>query len=133
MDRGALQATVYGVAKESDTTEQLSTQGGGQSMDSGGRMNCLLKEAYCVWGNVPGILFLNFYLLIYFWLCWVLVAACRLSLFVTSGATFFLWYADFSLQWLLLLQSMGSRAQAQQLWCTGLGAMQHVRSSQNRD
>ena len=66
MDRGALQATVYGVAKQSDTTEQLSTHGGGQSMDSGGRMNCVLKEAYYVWGNVLGILFLNFYLLIYF-------------------------------------------------------------------
>ena len=26
MDRGALRATVHGVAKESDTTEQLSTQ-----------------------------------------------------------------------------------------------------------
>ena len=58
MDRGALQATVYGVAKQSDTTEQLSTHGGGQSMDSGGRMNCVLKEAYYVWGNVLGILFL---------------------------------------------------------------------------
>ena len=30
-------------------------------------------------------------------------------LFVTSRATFELWCADFSLRWLLLLQSMGSR------------------------
>ena len=29
--------------------------------------------------------FINVYLFIYFWLCWVLVAACRLSLVVASG------------------------------------------------
>ena len=60
--------------------------------------------------------------------------------------------ADFSLQWLLLLQSMGSRrvgfsscgtraqqlwlagsrAQAQQLWRTGLVALRHVGSSRSR-
>ena len=45
------------------------------------------------------------------------------------------------LQWLLLLQSTGSRCmgfsscgvQAQQLWCTGLVALWHVGSSQTRD
>ena len=63
-----------------------------------------------------------------------------------------LWCAGFSLRWLLLLQStgsrcagfsscgmwaqqlwlVGSRAQAQQLWCTGLVALLHVGSSQTR-
>ena len=49
--------------------------------------------------------------------------------------------AGFSLQWLLLLQSTGSRhtafsscsTQVQQLWCTGLVAPRHVGSSQTRD
>ena len=40
--------------------------------------------------------------------------------------------AGFSLQWLLLLQSMGSRVQAQELWCTGLVAPRHVGSSRTR-
>ena len=40
--------------------------------------------------------------------------------------------AGFSLQWLLLLQSTGSRAQAQQLWRTGLVATQNVGSSRTR-
>ena len=39
----------------------------------------------------------------------------------------------FSLQWLLLLQSSGSRVWVQQLWRTGLVISQHVESSQNRD
>ena len=38
----------------------------------------------------------------------------------------------FSLQWLLLLRSTGSRAQAQEFWRTGLVAPRHVRSSQTR-
>ena len=55
-------------------------------------------------------------------------------------------YSQFSLQWLLLLQSMGSRvpgrpqlqlpgsrAQAQQLWRAGLAAPWHVGSSRIRD
>ena len=38
----------------------------------------------------------------------------------------------FSLRWLLLVQSTGSRAQAQWLWPTGLVVPRHVRSSQTR-
>ena len=64
-----------------------------------------------------------------------------------------LWYVDFSLGWLLLLQSTGSRCaafgscgtqhqqlwlessriQVQQLWSMGLLAPRHVKSSQIRD
>ena len=49
-------------------------------------------------------------LFIYFWLRWVFVAAvCGLSLVVVSGATFLLLCTGFSLRWLLLLRSTGSR------------------------
>ena len=80
-------------------------------------------------------------LFIYFWLCWVFVAAHGLSLVVASGGYSLLPCAGFSLQWLLLLRSTGSRhvgfsscgTQAQYLWCTGLVALQHVGSSRTRD
>ena len=49
------------------------------------------------------------YLFIYFWLHWVFVAARGLSLVVVSGAYSLLWCAGFSLRWLPLLQSIGSR------------------------
>ena len=47
--------------------------------------------------------------LIDFWLCWVFVAVCRLSLAVVSGGYSLLQCVGFSLQWLLLLRSTGSR------------------------
>ena len=56
-----------------------------------------------------------FILLIYFWLCRVFVAASRLSLVAASGGYSLLWCTGFSLQWLLLLQSTGSR-------CVGLSS-----------
>ena len=54
------------------------------------------------------IIFLIFKLI--FWLHWVFVAACRLSLVAASGGYSSLRCVAFSLRWLLLLQSMGSRA-----------------------
>ena len=62
----------------------------------------------------------------------------RLSLVEVSGGYSLLWRTGFSLQWLLLLQStgsrhVGSRVQAQKLWCTGLFDPQHVGSSRTRD
>ena len=98
-------------------------------------------------------LYLSIYLSIYLWLHWVFVAARRLSLVVASGGYSSLWCAGFSLGCLLLLQStgsrcagfsscgtraqqlwlVGSRAQAQQLWRTGLVAPLHVGYSQTRD
>ena len=53
--------------------------------------------------------FKKFILFIYFWLCWVFVAVHRLSLVAASGGYSSLRYAGFSLQWLLLLRSTGSR------------------------
>ena len=89
--------------------------------------------------------------LFYFWLHWVFVAARGLSLVAASGGQSSFWCAGFSLWWLLLLRSTGSRCvglsccgvwaqqlwftgsrdreQAQQLWCTGLVAPRHVGSS----
>ena len=46
---------------------------------------------------------------IYFWLCWVFIAVLGLSR-VASWATLESWCVSFSLRWLLLLQSTGSRA-----------------------
>ena len=91
-------------------------------------------------------------LFIYFWLHWVFTAALRLSLVVLSGGYSLLRCTGFSLQWLLLFRStgsrhvsfssygmraqqmwlMGSRAQAQQLWCMGLVAPRHVGSFRTR-
>ena len=46
-----------------------------------------------------------------FWLCWVFVAMCGLSLVVASGGCFLLQSAGFSSWWLLLLwRAVGSRA-----------------------
>ena len=88
-----------------------------------------------------------------FWLRWVFIAVCGLSLVAASGGYSLLWCEGFSLQWLLLLQSTGSRhvgfsscgtrtqylwlagsrAQNQQLWRMGLVALQHIGSSRTRD
>ena len=50
-----------------------------------------------------------FILFIYFWLCWVFVAARRLSLVVVSRGYSSLQCTGFSLRWLLLLWNRGSR------------------------
>ena len=46
-------------------------------------------------------------------LCWVFLAAHKFSLVVASGGSSLLQFAGFSSRWLLLLQNIGSRAQAQ--------------------
>ena len=51
--------------------------------------------------------FFNKFIFIYFWLRWVFVAAHGLSLVAASGGYSSVWY--FSLRWLLLLWSTGSR------------------------
>ena len=81
------------------------------------------------------------FIYLFFWLCWVFVAAHGLSLVAVSGGYSSLWYAGFSLWWLLLLRSTGSRrmgfsshsTRAQQFWPTGLVAPQHVGSSWTRN
>ena len=54
--------------------------------------------------------FKNFFLLIYFWLRWVFVAAHRLSLVAASGGYSSLLCTGFSLWWLLLLLFFSRRA-----------------------
>ena len=49
------------------------------------------------------------HLFIYVWLHWVFVAVRGLSLVASSGGYSSLWCVGFSLRWLLLLQSTGSR------------------------
>ena len=72
------------------------------------------------------LFFLNKFIYLFkFWLCWVFVAARGLSLVVASGGYSSLWCTGFSSQWLLLLQSTGSR-------CVGLVAPRHVGSSLTR-
>ena len=64
----------------------------------------------------------------------------RLSLVAASRGYSSLWCTGFSLRWLLLLRSIGSRStgfsscgtRSQQLWHTGLVAPQHVGSSWTR-
>ena len=82
---------------------------------------CMILLMYC-WIWLASLFFLLFLNCICFWLYWVLVAACRLSLVAVSRGSSSLWYMGFSLQWLLLLQSTGSRAHAgSELWCVGSG------------
>ena len=84
--------------------------------------------------------YLFIYLFIYLWLHWAFVAVRGLSLVVASGGYSPLQCAGFSLQWLLLLRSTGSRrvgfsscgTWAQYLWHTGLVAPRHVGSSWTR-
>ena len=53
--------------------------------------------------------FLFIYLFIYFWLCWVFIAVHGLSLVAVSGGYSSLRCVGFSLSWLLLSWSTGSR------------------------
>ena len=54
--------------------------------------------------------FFNLFNLLYFWLCWVFVAAHRLSLAAASRGHSLLQCMGLLLWWLLLLQSTGSRS-----------------------
>ena len=56
-----------------------------------------------------GILQFFVFVFLNFWLRWVFVAARGLSLVVASGDYSSLWCVGFSLRWLLLLRSTGSR------------------------
>ena len=59
--------------------------------------------------NSSNFFFKYIYLFINFWLCWVFVAAHRLSLVAASKGYSSLLCAGFSLRWLLLSWSKGSR------------------------
>ena len=59
--------------------------------------------------NLIKYFFNKFIYLFIYWLHWVFVAACGLSLVAMSRSYSLLWFAGFSLQWLPLLWSMDSR------------------------
>ena len=66
-----------------------------------------------MWFSFSFFLLMRFIILIdfifFFWLHWVFIATCGLSLVAVSGGYSSLQYVGFSLQWLLLLRSTGSR------------------------
>ena len=73
-------------------------------------LSLLIFNIYLSWIHFfPYFPYLFVCLFVYLWLHWVFVAACGLSLVVASGGYSSLWCTGFSLQWLLLLRSMGSR------------------------
>ena len=74
-----------------------------------------------------GVFFCFFVLLFYLWLHWVFVAARGLSLVAASGGYPSLQCTGFSLRWLLLLQSTGSRPAG--FSSCGLRALEHKLSS----
>ena len=79
-----------------------------------------------------GDFFLSFFFLInfifiYFWLCWVFVAACGLSLVAASGGYSSMRCTGFSLRWLLLLRNTGSRRTS--FSSCGSQALEHKLSS----
>ena len=51
----------------------------------------------------------SFFLIDYFWLCWVFVAVSGLSLVVMSEGYSLIWCVAFSLWWLFVLQSTRCR------------------------
>ena len=79
----------------------------------------------------PGVFWfcflINLFYLFYFWLRWVFIAARGLSLVAASGGYSSMRCTGFSLRWLLLLRSTGSRhvgfsscgSWAQSLWLAG--------------
>ena len=75
---------------------------------------------------VKSLCFLNNFICIYFWLCWVFIALLQLSLAEASGGYSWLWCVGFSLQWFLFVQSTGSRVlRLQQLQPEGSAVAAH--------
>ena len=75
---------------------------------------CCVPAARPSWRPSSAVFFFLFFFLIitlfiYFWLCWVFIASRGLSVVAASGGYSSLRCAGFSLRWLLLLRSMGSR------------------------
>ena len=82
------------------------------------------KSAFRCTSWRTGIFFFFFLInfLIYFWLCWVFVAARRLSLAAASGGYSSLRCAGFSLRWLLLSRSTALGARASVVVARGLSS-----------
>ena len=95
--------------------KERTTVGTNGNKGAGLELSCELCSVYLNVGYAFilffNISFLKFYLfyLIYFWLCWVFIAEHGLSLVAASGGYSSLRCTGFSLRWLLLLRSTGSR------------------------
>ena len=81
-----------------------------------------------IWCHFSNILFYLFYFI--FWLCWVFIAACGLSLVAASRGYSLLWCTGFSSLWLLLcwapaLGAQAPVAAARGLSNCGLWALEH--------
>ena len=85
--------------------EATQPTGRTRSLSSRGLARRLRPEAL----HSDSLFFFYLILFIYSWLRWVFVAARGLSLVAVSGGYSSLQCAGFSLRWLLLLQSTGSR------------------------
>ena len=115
-------------------------------------LSAFLKEFLCLFFLPSQIILQDNYLYYFIFKIYLFIFGCLgssllhgLSLVAVSGGYSLLWCAGVSLWWPLVaehrlqarsLQQLwlaGSRAQAQQLWRTGLVALRHVRSSQTRD
>ena len=90
------------------------------------QLHCGIWSFLCIVGLGLLIFCWGFFFL-FFWLCRIFFAACEFSLVAESGGFSSLWCTGFSLQWLLLEWSTGSRHPdssscsmwAQGLWCVG--------------
>ena len=101
------------------------------------------KELYLFWEG----LYKEYNTSLFFWLCWVFVAVCRLSLAaVNGGYSLVVVSRSYSscrvrashrggFSWCLLLQSTGSRVCGlnSYVWCMGSLASQHVGSTSTSD
>ena len=72
-------------------------------------LNILSSKSHLFFQLILMFFFFLINLFIYFWLHWVFVAVCGLSLVAVSWGYSSLRCTGFSLRWLLLLRSMGSR------------------------
>ena len=87
-----------------------------------------IKTLNFSWPKLPdgfrrkGFYYLFIYLFIYFWLRWVFVAVCGLSLVAASGGYSSLQCMGFSLWWLLLLRSTALGTQASVVVSHGLSS-----------
>ena len=73
------------------------------------------------------------YVFLYVWLCWVFIAACGLSLVVTSGGYSLGVVCGPLIAVAFLVADTGSRAhRLPLLWLTDLAASEHAVSSQSR-
>ena len=73
----------------------------------------IIEERYYRGGSnrLLQLVFVLGFFYFYFWLCWAFVAAHGFSLVAASGGYSWSWCLGFSLLWLLLLPSTGSRCE----------------------